>query len=82
MGLLISILIGAVAGWLAGQIMGAKSGGLLLNIILGLIGSFVGDRIFNYFQVSDGNSMLGSILTATVGAIVLIVLFRVLFGNK
>ena len=41
MGIVIALLIGAVAGWLAGLVMGGR-GGLLRNIILGIIGSVVG----------------------------------------
>ena len=41
MGLLYSLLIGAIAGWLAGKLMKGGGFGLLINIILGIIGGFV-----------------------------------------
>lgn len=82
MGILIAVIIGAVAGWLAGLIMKSKTGGLLFNIILGIVGSYVGHWIFRQFSVSTESTFLGEIITATVGAIILIVLARIIFGKK
>jgi len=82
MGILIAVIIGAVAGWLAGLIMKSNTGGVLFNIILGIVGSFVGHWLFAQFNVSAESTILGELITATVGAIVLIVLARILFGRK
>jgi uncharacterized membrane protein YeaQ/YmgE (transglycosylase-associated protein family) len=41
-GLLIFLVIGAVAGWLAGTIMKGGGFGLLGNIIIGIVGGVVG----------------------------------------
>ena len=82
MQLLIGVLIGAIAGWLAGKIMRLKSGGLLLNIILGIIGAFVGNWLFNALDITVKSTWLGSLVTATVGAVILIVLARVLFRKR
>jgi uncharacterized membrane protein YeaQ/YmgE (transglycosylase-associated protein family) len=41
-GLIIFLLIGAVAGWLAGQIMRGGGLGLLGNIVVGVIGALIG----------------------------------------
>ena len=72
---LISVLIGAVAGWLASKLMKSSSNGILFNIILGILGGFVGKWLFDFFSISTG-SWIGTIVTATVGAIVLIVAVR------
>ena len=74
---LISVLIGAVAGWLAGQIMKGSGYGLLLNIILGIIGGFVGNLVFGILGLAPTH-ILGRIICATVGAVLLIVLARAL----
>ena len=52
MGILVSVLIGAAAGWLAGNIMKSNSGGLLMNILLGIVGGFVGNWIFGMLNLS------------------------------
>ena len=40
-GLLITLLIGAVAGWLAGVIVEGSGFGLFWNILIGLAGAFI-----------------------------------------
>ncbi len=78
MDLIVAILIGAVAGWLAGKIMKSKSEGVVWNIILGIVGGFFGSWLFGLLGI-EGGSWIGSIITATVGAIALIFLNRKLF---
>jgi uncharacterized membrane protein YeaQ/YmgE (transglycosylase-associated protein family) len=78
MHILIIIVIGAVAGWLAGQIMQGSGYGLLVNIILGIVGGFVGTWLFGLLGVAPEGSILWTILTCTVGAVVLIGLGRLI----
>ncbi|MFO1006491.1 MAG: GlsB/YeaQ/YmgE family stress response membrane protein [Planctomycetaceae bacterium] len=65
------ILIGITAGWLAGQIMKSGSSSLLTDLIVGVIGAVVGGLLFGLLGIST-TGLLGSLITATVGAIVLI----------
>lgn len=69
--LVIFLLIGGVAGWLAGVLMKGHSFGLLINIVVGIIGAFIGGSIFSFLGISAGG-LIGSIVTATVGAAVLL----------
>lgn len=66
------IIIGAVAGWLAGQIMKGGGFGVLGNIIVGVLGAVVGGWVFSLLGVSIGGELIGSLITATVGAVVLL----------
>jgi len=75
--LLIFLAIGALSGWLAELLMGGNSD-LLMNIVIGIIGSFLGTYLFNYFGISIASGLLGIIITAVVGAVVLIFLLRVI----
>ena len=75
MGILISVLIGAVAGWLAGQLMKGSGYGLLVNILLGIIGGFVGNLVFGVLGLEPTN-LIGRIICATVGAVLVIVVAR------
>lgn len=77
--ILIWILFGAIAGWAAGQLMGSP-GGLIRNVILGIIGSFVGGWIAGQLglNVATGFNLVG-LLVAIGGAIVVIVIGRLLF---
>jgi uncharacterized membrane protein YeaQ/YmgE (transglycosylase-associated protein family) len=71
--ILVFLVIGAVAGWIAGQLMKGGGFGLVGNVIIGVIGSFVGGFLFGRY-ISGG--LIGSIVTATLGAIVLLVLVK------
>ncbi|MBU1306124.1 MAG: GlsB/YeaQ/YmgE family stress response membrane protein [Alphaproteobacteria bacterium] len=76
--LLIFLAIGLVAGWLAGLVLGG--GGLLRNLIVGVIGAFVGGWLLSALNVSlpIGNVLISQIITATIGAIVVIAVARVI----
>jgi|TARA_R110000764_G_C10907868_1_gene372319 uncharacterized membrane protein YeaQ/YmgE (transglycosylase-associated protein family) len=69
------LVIGALAGWLAGQFVKGAGFGLVGNIVIGVVGSFVGGFTFQLLGLYSG-SFLGSLLTATVGAIILLYVVR------
>lgn len=81
MDILVSVLIGAVSGWLASLIMRSKTSGILGYMILGIFGGFIGNWLFNFFSI-ETSGWQGRLITATVGAIVLIVLGGIVFGKK
>ncbi|MEO9296417.1 GlsB/YeaQ/YmgE family stress response membrane protein [Devosia alba] len=76
--LLIFLAIGLVAGWLAGLVLGG--GGLLRNLIVGVIGAFVGGWLLSVANISlpIGNVLLSQIITATIGALVVILVARLI----
>ena len=76
--LLIFLGIGLIAGWLASLILGG--GGLVRNLIVGVIGAFVGGWLLSLANISlpIGNALLSQIITATIGAIVVILIARVI----
>lgn len=80
MGILVWIILGAVAGWIASIIMKTDaSQSLLGDIMLGVIGAVVGGFIMNVFgQTGVTGFNLYSILVAVVGAVALIYLGRLL----
>ena len=67
MGFIWSIIIGIVAGYLAGKIMRGGGFGVIVNLILGVLGGWV----FSLLGISAGG-ILGSLITSTVGAILLL----------
>jgi uncharacterized membrane protein YeaQ/YmgE (transglycosylase-associated protein family) len=69
--IILFIIIGAVAGWLAGMIMRGRGFGLFGNILVGVIGGFLGGFIFGLIGIGGGG-LIGSLITALVGAIVLL----------
>ena len=73
---LVIVLVGLVAGWLASFVVGG--GGILRYIVSGVVGSFVGSFLFRQLNVNlgIGNPLLSDILVATIGAIVVVLLAR------
>jgi uncharacterized membrane protein YeaQ/YmgE (transglycosylase-associated protein family) len=76
-------LVGLVAGWLAGFIVKGGGLGLIGNLVVGVIGAFVGDWLLRgVLEISIGSGMTGSIITATIGAIVLLLVVGLFTGRK
>ncbi|WP_417537522.1 GlsB/YeaQ/YmgE family stress response membrane protein [Marinomonas sp.] len=75
MEILAFLFIGALAGWLAGQLVKGGGFGLVGNIVIGVVGSFVGGFTFQLLGLYAG-SFFGSLVTATVGAVILLYVVR------
>ncbi len=65
------ILIGIVAGALAGKLMRGGGFGWILNLLLGIVGGVLGGWLFGLFGIHT-DSIIGSLITSTVGAIVVL----------
>jgi uncharacterized membrane protein YeaQ/YmgE (transglycosylase-associated protein family) len=72
------LALGAVAGWLAGLITRGGGLGLLGNIVLGIAGSLLGGYLFGLLGLRPGGGWAGSLLSATVGAVALLYLIRLI----
>jgi uncharacterized membrane protein YeaQ/YmgE (transglycosylase-associated protein family) len=75
------LVIGAVAGWLASWIVGGE--GLLTYLLSGVIGSFVGGYLFSALKIRlpISNVWLAQIITSTVGAIIVVIIARLIAGH-
>lgn len=82
MGLIFAIIIGGCAGWLAGRIMKSRTGGMIWNIFLGIVGGFVGTWLLQFLHVPFALTWIGTLVVSTIGAIVLIVVSRILFKRR
>jgi uncharacterized membrane protein YeaQ/YmgE (transglycosylase-associated protein family) len=71
------IIIGIAAGWLAGQLMKGGGFGLVGDLVIGVIGAFIGGWLFGALGISAGG-LIGSLVTATIGAVVLLFLIRLI----
>jgi uncharacterized membrane protein YeaQ/YmgE (transglycosylase-associated protein family) len=73
--------LGLVAGFLAKVLMpGRNRGGLLATMILGVIGALLGgylSKVIGFLPSANGFS-LGGIITATVGALLFLIVHRAL----
>ena len=76
MGILLWIVLGALAGWIADIIM-KSSHGMIEDIVLGIVGAFVGGFVMNFFgQPGVTGFNIYSLIVAVIGAIVLIFIGR------
>ena len=65
------ICIGILAGFLAGKIMRGKGYGILMDLLLGLVGAVVGGFVFGLLGL-HGYGLVGQLVIATAGAVILI----------
>ena len=82
MELIVTLLIGAVAGWLGSQLFKGRGLGLLGNIVVGILGSIVGYWLLGKMGISLGGGWLGAILTGALGAIIILAVLNVLFKSS
>ena len=69
--IVIWLVIGVVAGWLASKIMGSKRG-LISYALLGIVGAIVGGFLFSVLDIGGASNILGQIVIATVGAVLVL----------
>jgi uncharacterized membrane protein YeaQ/YmgE (transglycosylase-associated protein family) len=72
--IIIMLLIGGIAGWLAGKIVRGFGFGILWNIIIGIVGAFIGVWLLTQLHILPFTGFFGSIVNATIGAVVLLVI--------
>ena len=72
--LLILLLIGAVAGFLAGIVVKGYGFGVVGNIIVGIVGAVFGGWLLPQLGLFPGGDIIGQIISATIGAVVLLIL--------
>jgi uncharacterized membrane protein YeaQ/YmgE (transglycosylase-associated protein family) len=72
--LIILLVIGAVAGFLAGLIVKGYGFGVVGNVVVGIVGAVLGGWLLPRLGVFPGGDIGGQIVSATVGAVVLLVL--------
>ena len=83
--IIIMAINGLIAGWLAGLLLGG--GGLIRNLVVGLIGACVGGALVRFGLLKLPEAVIGftskvpygeQILISTIGALLVIILARVL----
>ena len=79
--LLVILIVGVVAGWLAGQVVRGGGFGLIGDLVVGVIGAFIGDWLLPRLGVHLGVGLTALIVDATIGAIVLLLILRLVAGG-
>jgi len=78
-GLLVTLLIGLIAGWLAGKIMRGGGFGIIGDLIVGVIGAVIGGWLWGVLHLPGiGPWWLTAIVSAVIGACILLFLLRLI----
>ena len=74
--IIITLVVGAIAGWLAGLVVQGSGFGLLGNIVVGILGALLAGFLFPFFGIALtlGGGILGAIVTAFIGAVILLLI--------
>lgn len=72
------LLVGAIAGWIAGTLVRGRGYGLLGDIVVGIVGGFIAGWPFPHIGVHAATGFIGEIIDAAVGAILLLVVLRLI----
>jgi uncharacterized membrane protein YeaQ/YmgE (transglycosylase-associated protein family) len=76
--LLLWVVIGLIAGWLASAVVGGGFG-LVGDIVVGVVGAFLGGFIFRALHIGTPfHGLPGTIFVAFIGAIVLLLVLRLI----
>src|SRR5690606_7816089 len=70
-GIIVALIVGAIAGWLAGLIVEGVGFGLLGNIVVGIVGALIASFLLPAIGVNLGDGIIASLLAAVIGAVVL-----------
>ena len=72
------ITVGIVAGFLAGKVTKGKGFGLIFNLLVGVGGAILGAWLFGQLGITIGTGLLSTLITAFIGAIVLLFIINLL----
>jgi uncharacterized membrane protein YeaQ/YmgE (transglycosylase-associated protein family) len=79
---LLWLVVGLIAGWLASAVVGGGFG-LIGDIVVGIVGAFIGGWLFGALDVSAPfGGLAGTIFVAFIGAIVLLLLLRLIARGR
>jgi len=74
--IIVLLVIAVVVGWLAGVITRGGGFGLLGDIVVAIVGAFAGYFLFDLLGIQIGEGYLDLFITATIGAVVVLLLIR------
>lgn len=78
--LLVIIIVGIIAGWLAGLLVQGGGFGILGDLVIGVLGAFIGDYVLARLHIVLAHGLVGAIVDATIGAVILLVILRLVGG--
>jgi uncharacterized membrane protein YeaQ/YmgE (transglycosylase-associated protein family) len=79
--ILVILFVGLVAGWLAGKIVQGTGFGIIGDILVGIAGAFIAAFLFPKLGIHLGSGLVSEIIYSAIGAIILLLVVRLLRGG-
>ncbi|QRG05691.1 GlsB/YeaQ/YmgE family stress response membrane protein [Xanthobacter dioxanivorans] len=80
--MIISIVVGLIAGFFAEKIMNS-SGGLLTNLFVGIVGGMLGGWVAGALGLAYiGDGFVDRLVVSTCGAVLLLAIWRAVTGRR
>jgi len=77
-GIIIWLIVGAIAGWLAGMVVKGGGFGLIGDIIVGIVGAVIAGWLLPRLGIVIGSGIVGAIIDAFIGAVILLIILRLI----
>ena len=74
--MIVILLVGALAGWLIGKVVRGNGFGLVGDAAIGIVGALIGDWLLPRFNFHFWSGLMGMIIEAAIGAIILLIILR------
>jgi len=78
--IIVILFVGLVAGWLAGKVVRGTGFGIIGDIIVGIAGAFITSLLFPRLGIHLGVGIVSEIIYSAIGAVVLLLIVRLLRG--
>jgi uncharacterized membrane protein YeaQ/YmgE (transglycosylase-associated protein family) len=78
MGIIVWLIVGAIAGWLAGLIVKGGGFGLLGNIVIGIIGAVVAGWLLPQLGIGLGVGIVAAIINSAIGGVIVLVIISLI----
>ena len=79
--LIVILFVGLVAGWLAGKVVRGAGFGIIGDIAIGILGAFIATWLFPRLGFHIGGGILSEIIYSAIGAIILLLVVRLIRGG-
>jgi uncharacterized membrane protein YeaQ/YmgE (transglycosylase-associated protein family) len=76
MGIIIWLIVGAIAGWLAGMVVKGGGFGLIGDIVVGIVGAVIAGWLLPQLGIVIGSGIIAAIIDAFIGAVILLVIIK------
>ena len=78
MGIIIWLIVGAIAGWLAGMVVKGGGFGLIGDIVVGIVGGIIAGWLLPQLGIVIAGGIVGDVINSFIGAVILLVIIRLI----